>query len=374
MKIPLAPFHRPVPLVLLVLLVLLGAAAAAQTPALPAGAQLYRSNAIGMALERITPQQRGDHTHVLSVERSDGLEVRRLFTGGEETRRWETRRTEGGQRRERVFEDGEPRTVRRFSTDGLLLEETTYRAGGPAERRIFSYAGRRLSSMEVFDGEGTSRFRERYLYTASGSLREVIRIYPAGSRSIASYNFGSGRLEETRHARDGLLRIYRYNSDGTPAVMQLWRDGRLVVEERRTYQPESRVLRTVERDEGRARMLKEYDDRGRLIREVKADEPAEGTTGGAAGREEITYSYDEEGNLERKVSRSSAGRRSWVYHYDDAGELEQESYYVGRSLEKVTVYTEEDARYEEIYRRGRLFLRIYYRGGEKEREEFVRSE
>ena len=85
------------------------------------------------------------------------------------------------------------------------------------------------------------------------------------------------------------------------------------------------------------------------------------------------YFYDEEGRVVREIYTEAAGKGEKRYEYDEEGGVSRESFYRRGRLEKVRIYTGENAWHEEILKNGVLALRVYYTGGEKVREEFIRA-
>ena len=74
-------------------------------PAFAAGA-LFRSNAFGMQLEPLASYRRDEFRWVLQVTTTPSGEVRRLFDGGREARRWEVSPVAAGGTEEREIADG----------------------------------------------------------------------------------------------------------------------------------------------------------------------------------------------------------------------------------------------------------------------------
>ncbi|MEE8441105.1 MAG: hypothetical protein V3S41_05230, partial [Spirochaetia bacterium] len=96
-------------------------------------AELYRSNAVGIRGQRISPDDADpldadQPEYLLEVSFVDGTEIRRLLNSGEEIQRVEVVR-DGTTTTETLFQDDilKNRTVRR--DDGILLHETRYSGG-----------------------------------------------------------------------------------------------------------------------------------------------------------------------------------------------------------------------------------------------------
>lgn len=86
-------------------------------------------------------------------------------------------------------------------------------------------------------------------------------------------------------------------------------------------------------------------------------------------REISAYEYDEKGKVTTKTRRSSEGLEAWKYSYADSGDLSREEYFQRGIRVKVTLYGEGKLRTEELYREGELFLKVFYDGDIRLREE-----
>ncbi len=331
--------------------------------------RLFRSNALGMVFEEIEPTAIDEHEYVLSVEdRYDG-QVRRLLSEGEEKKRWERTFFPNGEiREERTYTEQRLSTFHLYDDSRNLLEEVRYAEsdGAVVTRSRCEYRGRDLSSVEVFNGEGESLYRERYAYTKIGLLREIARSYPDGSIQVTTFNFGGGEgLAETRSRQDSAMQIYRYDTLGRLTYLEI-RDGSSLISSKTwRYQSNEKKPRTIE---GYDRQLNQrttqyLDDSGKLQREER-----EGRV-----KEQVFYSYGDEGRLSKKTIIGSTGRAEWKYEYDEEGELLKERLYRRGSLEKLITHTGDDTWYEEIYRSAEVVLRVYYEGGEKTTEQFLRN-
>jgi hypothetical protein len=106
---------------------------------------------------------------------------------------------------------------------------------------------------------------------------------------------------------------------------------------------------------------RQYDLEGRLVQETKS---VKGNV-----REVLGYEHDKNGNVTLKTRKSSEGLEAWKYSYTDLGRLSSEEYFFRSVRLKVTLYGEGKLRTEEHYRDGELFLKVFYDGDAKLREE-----
>jgi hypothetical protein len=82
------------------------------------------------------------------------------------------------------------------------------------------------------------------------------------------------------------------------------------------------------------------------------------------------FEWSGEGKLMEMIRKSGAGREQWSYRYDTLdGSKGREEYRVRGALEKVTVYTDARARVEELYQGGALFLKVFYIGDTRVKEQ-----
>jgi antitoxin component YwqK of YwqJK toxin-antitoxin module len=290
----------------------------------------------------------------------------RLMSAGREIKRWERVFSDDGLlREEKEFDEEALAIYRRFSKAGFLEEETRIGAEQDYERTVYAYRENRLIKTETFDHEGKSVLREQYHYTRNGSLREMIRFFPDGRQVKISFNFAGDSLAEARSLRDRQMRIYRYTSRGLLDSIEIW-----VGEEMRStkswiYHEDGKTPQRVEEVSRKddLRIITEYDEQGRKVRLQKL----------GLYEEERLYFYDEEGRIVRETYTEAAGKGEKRYEYDEEGEMSRESFYRRGRLEKVRIYTGENAWHEEIQKDGELVLRVYFEGGEKVREEFIRN-
>ena len=76
------------------------------------------------------------------------------------------------------------------------------------------------------------------------------------------------------------------------------------------------------------------------------------------------------------TKRGPRGIENWLFEYGAEGELVREEYRARGSLERITLYSTQEGeglRVEELYREGRLFMRVRYRSDQKVREEFLQD-
>ena len=105
-------------------------------------------------------------------------------------------------------------------------------------------------------------------------------------------------------------------------------------------------------------MEQKYNEEGFLIAES------------GSGGEKKKVIHDEEGRIINMRILGEKGAEEWDYEYDEEGDMLKEVYTVKGTLVQITIYTGEDTWYKDIYKDGRVFLRVYYEKEEKVKEEF----
>ncbi|TVQ24034.1 MAG: hypothetical protein EA383_12710 [Spirochaetaceae bacterium] len=203
---------------------------------------LYRSNTVGMKLERLGPP---DADRVLDDELPYVLRVRRLSSSSDGTVRHErilegidgveartVIETRGGRRiRETEYtDDGYEERV--FNSDGLVERVTVHDSRGVLEERSYAYEGPRLLGLRSDHRDPDTSYRETFRYTSDGRLRSVTRVDATGTRRFSEYLFRDTTLVEEWHSdgREDLL--IRYGSAGQIVRAEAYRGGELMEWER----------------------------------------------------------------------------------------------------------------------------------------------
>ena len=329
----------------------------------------YRSNGIGMLLERIEPYRRDESQWVVGILAKGRSEVRRLYDKGREERRWEISWTGNGtQKVERELANGVLAVRRVYDAGGDLLQEEQYEAGVMAEKSVFTYAGSRLSRLRILAPDGKVISMEQYLYATSGTLREVRRMGANGDARLSAYVVGPAGVSNERTTAGDELFIARYDTRGRVASRETQRGDQTVSREDFTFRPDSdHLLSSLKKLPAEGRLIdRRYDEAGKLVSET--------TRAGGTVVEEIAYARDADGRMTGKTRRTAEGRETWKYTLGADGEAAREEYFRRGSLEKITIYGEGKLRTEELYRDEELFLRVFFDAGTRLREEVYEGE
>ena len=324
----------------------------------------YRSNVMGMPLERIEPYRRDESQWVVGVRATGRNEVRRLYDKGREERRWEISWTgDGTQKVERELADGVLAARRIYDTGGDLLQEEQYDAGVLAQKSVFTYAGSRLFRSRVLAPDGKVLSVDQYLYATSGTLREVRRTGAGGDARFSAYVVGpSGFSNERTTAGDSLF-IARFDTRGRVTSRETQRGAETISREDFIFRPDSdHLLSSLMKLPAEGKLIdRRYDEAGRSVSET--------TRAGGSVVEEITYARDAQGRMTGKTRRTAAGRETWRYTFGSDGKAARDEYFRRGSLEKITIYGEAKLRTEELYREEELFLKVFFDADIRLREE-----
>ena len=325
---------------------------------------LYRSNSFGMLLEPIQRYRRDQTEWVMEVEKNGANETRRLFDNGKEAHRWEmTASRKDGGRTERELAGDALVAVRTFDATGSLLHEEQYAGGALSQKTIFSYTGGRLLRVRAQNADGSLSYTEDYLYTGNGALRQVRRTPAAGETDLSAYTYGSQSLAQTRTTLGDMTSLDRYDSHGRVVQRERSTGGKVVSREDFTFHPDGDLLlfsAEVFPADGR-RIDRSYDEKGHVTSET--------TTVAGKVTDAVLYTRDGEGRVTVKTRHGPAGLEVWKYTLGDAGKVTREVYSTGGILTKVTVYGADKLRTEDLYREGAMFLRVFYDGDTRVREQ-----
>jgi hypothetical protein len=191
----------------------------------------------------------------------------------------------------------------------------------------------------------------------------VRRTAAQGESMVSSAVASAAGLSEARSEMGGSMFIERYDVQGRLMNRERREDGAPVSTEDFSYDPSSGILASSEErlPPEHALVARLYDGEGRLSRETKS------VNGSVL--ETIGYERDAKGNVTSKTRRGAAGSESWKYTYTEKGERSREEYFQKGILVKVTIPGEGKLRAEELYKDGEMFLKVFYDGDTRLREE-----
>lgn len=320
----------------------------------------YRSNQSAMRLEPLAASDRGGLEYVLAVRELDGYTSETLLRDGEPIEELRLIRGENGLARRERYRDGV--LVRRtdFGPRGLPSEAEIFREGELVERRVFSYDDDRLLALEVSFFDGRRNYTERYAYRFDGRLRRVDRLFENGERRISEYSFAGDRLLDEWHGREGEGLRLLYDEAGRLVRQEEWREGELAVFEEFSFENGS-IVESRRVGPGERTREREYED-GRLVSErVYTD---------GILQAQMFYRY-QDGLLVEENERGGGEFRVRRYEYDDEDNLVEETLRRNGELVERIRYQLEEGRVVIRYRNGEAFVRSYFSGEERLRDEFL---
>ena len=319
--------------------------------------ELFRSNSIGMTLEKITPYRQDNFEYVLRVirEKKETL-VKILMKNGKEHKKWiEEELKEGeivtyfeeGKKREETFFTGDSRIQRivRYGGDEEVTEELTH-----------YYEQGELDYVLVSGGGGEELYRIVYEQGKHGRLRKMKRIYPEYTRE-SLYTFGRNAIAAEWHGEENTGDLFRFERDQQLSSLEKWSGSEKTAEKTLRYD-EATLEYSVEVDYLANVVTKTwYNERGLKKRVL--------TESIAALIAETQYEYNEQDDVREKRVWTPGVREKREYTYSEPGELAAETYYKNGALISKIEYINDSTYYEYLYRNGEPFIKITYIDDEK---------
>lgn len=360
----------------------------------------YRSDALGLALERISTQAPVPEGFSLRVDREGNAETRVLYQAGDQIER--TLRTyEAGGRlaSETVYKKDILSRRTTFGPSGRPARETYYVDGKPRQQIVDTYDDRgRPATATTYRfttdaetgnpvGEADPAWTDTFVYypggstsagagppvtggSASGAISEVRRLYADGTRRISRFDYSGTRLTEEWVGTDTDGVLTRYNALGLRVLREAYEKNKPVTRQSFSYQSEGEGTGTalassllIDLADGTS--IADSYHGGKVIKSVES----------RGGKVRATTEYRYTGDrVARKTVEQGGTSERWEYSYAaDTDKLERESYFIDGSLVEVIHYGEGNSSVRERYRNGSVVLRTYYHGEQRVKEELVRD-
>lgn len=354
----------------------------------------YRSNEIGIPFEEISETKIADHRFVLvhlqptaiSGMGEGGGDERQLLEDGYQVRSWVTRRGVSGDRlSESSFIGGELVAERNFDVSGRLAGSATYEAGAMVSRSIYTYEPR-LVRVEVVGPDGAVQFCAAYHLSATGQLRDFVRIAPGEDRTGVRFMFAGGALLEEVITTSSTRLVSRYLS-GEIYQTEEWRDGTLhTVRDSQRSANGALTTETVTEPERERRTTTRFDGADRVLEVMTIERGRE--------LELIRHERDAAGRIVTTIRRSPDREERWHYYYlqdvlsarsseaEPDERLRSQRYEQDGLLVSVTTYEVDATEGEddtlsawqiEFYRDGVPIRRERYRGDMRTHEQVLRD-
>jgi len=304
----------------------------------------YRSNILGMKLERIEKFRIDEFDYCLAVESEGEVETRTLISRGKEITTWIITRLPEGKSVEVEISGSEKITRERLR--GRLIKETVEEEDRLREVRRYIYEGTELVQKEVTGPEGPL-YTDYFERTERGRLRRVVREFPGGDTVVSWYSSGAeGPAEEVHTSGDAST---RFSYDAGELVLEEQRVGGELVS-RIEYFPEERTSRQVDFKTGEV-ITRTYDQKDRIIREETETE---------TGIDILEYTYRDD-LLSTEIHRSRGLVERWEYEYSGGEEKTAFNYYRNKILRKRREFETEGTYRDIIMRDGKPLLIVHYR-------------
>jgi hypothetical protein len=326
----------------------------------------YISNELGMALEEIGWYRREEFPYILVVRKEGSRETRTLLYEGQELRRWEH-----GAEEQRIYRGSELEQRLRYDRQNRLIEDQLYTGGLLSRRTVYYYNREVLERTETFDADGLLLYRDFYRLSPDGQLLRVTREDRQQQQSQRlALGVGARGAAEERYGNSREQRINRYDRQGRLVEREYWYGGELMEREHFEYRGEADIRESSQLEEFSLERTtrRGYDDEGRVVLIEVTD--------GDGQTERIVHARDGQGRIVETTKRGPRGIENWLFEYGPGEEPVREEYRVRGSLERITLYSEqgkERFRVEELYREGRLFMRVHYRADQKVKEEVLKN-
>lgn len=329
-------------------------------PFFPGAEEIFKSNSIGMTLEKISEYRRDNFEYVAVLDRKEsGESVKTLYKNGEEHKRWIIDEV-NGEKIETLYEEGNLTEQTVYLPNGNIKERTRYIDDETIEEQeSYVYSGGELDHIVVRDGEGEELYTIRYEKGKYGRLRRMVRVYPEKTTE-SIYTYGAGNVSSEWHGKGNEGDMFRFGKDQQVKAFEYWEGMDKVSVTEYRYSEGSREY-SVSVDYLSKIVTKTwYDKNGLALRELKETEDALVS--------ETDFIYDDEENLIEKTLRRPGVREKWEYSYNGGDEVKTEIYYKNGTLVSEINYVNDSEYIEYLYRRGKRFIKITYENDIKTEE------
>ena len=157
------------------------------------------------------------------VTKNGSTETRTLLLDGKEEKRWDISDLSGGSRtKTAVFENGEQTSALVRDRSGRLVEEELFLNAALDEKISYRVLNETLTNRSVYNAEGNFKYKDVYLRTSDGRIREIRREFSDGSTRTSSYAFSGQKLLSEYFSSGESATAIHYNSDGNILSKEEW--------------------------------------------------------------------------------------------------------------------------------------------------------
>lgn len=329
----------------------------------------YSSNEIGMALFQIPAYRTDEYEYILSIDRNDLKETRRLIKNGEEIKKEELLHNKNGNLiLKQTYEKDKLKEAEYFNNAGQMKKREFYIDGNLTEKEIFEYLNGKISKKFVYDSNDNLLYTDLYTLNKEGMLIKLIRKQEDSTTSKTVIVGDKNGIADELTGYADKINIVRYDLSGRIIETEEWnKDNQVSLKIINRSTKTDKIESVLKKDILNNTLTKEqYDSNEWLI--YKKFEDNNGIV------YEEWYTRDKEGRAVKIMRRSrEKGVEEWDYSYGSGDTVNSERYRIHGSLQKETLYPDKNHRIEKFYRKGEEFIRVYYEEGEKIKEEIIKN-
>ena len=307
----------------------------------------FRSNPRGVRLEAVDEQTAREGEWALRESVSGLYRETTLFRDGQEVERRRTAPAAGRIREATLWEDGRETERRRYDGSGRLTRRETRLPGDTGwTTETFLWEEGRLYERGVRGPDGSLLYTDVFLTRSDGSLRQLQRTYPDGSRSITSWRGDprGGSVQEQIDSGEDRWRNWVQDDSGSLVRTRLVEEGRLMTESVFSYDEDGLLLNSREiQPESGETIRRQFDGNGLPLREeVRRD-----------GRLIRFSAWERQNGRLVRILTEGEGRRE-VRRYNWEGDrLTDEALFVDDVLTERILYRSDGSRTVELWAGGR---------------------
>ena len=341
------------------------------SPQLGGSQTLYQSNAIGVRIRPLPADASVySYPYVLSVSGSAPTENETLYSRGRVVRRI-TRNTQRGGNVETTTKDSVLISEVSYDGNGRSTQEKWYNERGGLIETLQHAYGAGYKTIVSTDSAGAQRYSELHTYDLEGKINSVIRTYPNQRQEATFFDFINELLLREIHISPPTRYVIRYDQLGRAVERFRAIDGELQTAEFLVYgegasnnPPRTPASSRVVKYDTNTVENRTYDRSGREITlEVVRDEAI-------VERGRFEYANQQ---LSKSVVYTTGSSTVREKSFGEERDPIEERWIDSGELVRRIVFTGENSSYEERYSNNTLFARIYYRGQNRIKEEFIRD-
>ena len=332
-------------------------------------AEYYRSNAIGSTVSRLAGETAIDAAeYVLVIDAGADRRTETLYHNGEEARRLLID-SSSAHRKETLWLQGVINTVTNYNQRGQIVIERRYDSSGDlVESLKYTYT---LADIIVTatDSENNVLYTETQQRHPNGRIQSIERTYPDETATEARFSFLDRLLLREQHTMGNEQYDIYYDTVGRAIQRRSAVDGETLVEENIRYLHEvetrnpsdAEIVEAVADDQQQATNVN-YDRNGNPLKQTVT---IDGTL-----IEIGEFDYNGEQLIQSRIRRTGTTTFRETIFNEDGDEI-AERWYVRGQLSRTVIPLDGNERYEQRHINGEPYIRIYFRGQVRLREEFL---